>query len=121
MSTIWPTTAENPQSTSAACAPSEDAPAGSGEEFGFDAFTATELKKHSEGIARMTSTQVKRPVFTSEQKAAISDRWSVNGEQLTAITCQLLAANRRAKDACETRFRKDLEFGKNKSQSKTEL
>jgi hypothetical protein len=26
----------------------------------------------------------------------------VNSEQLTAITCQLLAANRRAKDACET-------------------
>jgi hypothetical protein len=30
------------------------------------------------------------------------DRWSVNSEQLTAITCQLLAANCHAKDACET-------------------
>jgi hypothetical protein len=121
MSTIWPTTAENPQSASAACAPSEDAPAGLGEEFGFDAFTAMELKEHSEGIARMTSTEVKRPVCGSEQKTVTSDRWSVNGEQLTAISCQLLATNRRAEDACETRFRKDLEFGKNKRRSKTEL
>jgi hypothetical protein len=102
MSTIWPTTAENPQSASAACAPSEEAPAGPGEEFGFAAFTATELKKHSEGIARMTSTDVKRPVCASQEKTAIGDRWSVNSEQLTAITCQLLAANCHAKDACET-------------------
>jgi hypothetical protein len=50
----------------------------------------------------MTSTDVKRPVCASQEKTAIGDRWSVNSEQLTAITCQLLAANRHAKDACET-------------------
>jgi hypothetical protein len=66
MSTIWPTTAENPQSASAACAPSEDAPAGLGEEFGFDAFTAMELKEHSEGFARVISTEVKQLVWGSK-------------------------------------------------------
>jgi len=69
----------------------------------------------------MTSTDVKRPVCGSEQKTVISDRWSVNSEQLTAIIYQLLAANRHAEDACDARFRKDLEFGKNKRRSKTEL
>jgi hypothetical protein len=113
MSTIWPTTAENPQSASAACAPSEEAPAGPGEEFGFAAFTATELKEHSEGIARMISTDVKRPFCGSQEKTAIGDRWSVNSEQLTAITRE-----RRMRSA---RFRKNLESGKNHKRSKSEL
>jgi hypothetical protein len=40
----------------------------------------------------MTSTDVKRPVCGSQEKTAIGNRWSVNSEQLAAITCQLLAA-----------------------------